>query len=275
MGYISLSDKLSDKEVAEHIRTKRWFIAKDNKKILGNNFGIIEATSTEIEFSNMLINETSGVIKGGGIIDLPTAGNFTNNGTFAPGNSPGSLTIVGDYSTTASSQLGIELNGLTQGIDYDVLNIQGNASFEGDIQITLGFEAAINDEFIIGTTTGTIGPCSLPVSKTADYNGNLYEFSIACRNNDKVVLTVTNKTLGIDDIEKELSSVKLYPNPTKDIATFSDHRITKIEVFDINGRRLLSINGYTISVKHLSKGIYLIKRTTAANKTIVKRLIKD
>lgn len=240
-----------------------------------NNFGTIEATSTEIEFSNILINETSGVIKGGGIIDLPAARDFTNNGTFAPGNSPGSLTIIGDYSTSPSSILGSELDGLAQVTDYDLLSVQGNASFNGDIEIVLGFEPSVNDEFIVATTTGSISNCSFPSTKTVDYNGFSYEFSIACRNNDEVVLTVTNKVLGLADLEKELSSVKLYPNPTNDITSFSEILIIKTEVFNINGRKVLSSEANSISTKTLSKGIYIIKGTTSENISITKKLVKN
>jgi len=240
-----------------------------------NNFGAIEATTGEIDFSNTLINETSGIIKGIGTIDLPIPANFTNNGTFAPGLSPGVLTILGDYSSSATTVLDIELNGLTQGTGYDVLEINGNGSFDGDVQITLGFDADVNDEFIIATTTGIISNCNLPLTKMVSFNGSQYEFSVACRNNNEVVLTVTNETLGIDSID-DLPPIMLYPNPATDMVSFSENSIKKIDIYDLNGRKILNIkNTNTFSVKSLSSGIYIVKAKNANNNTITKRLIKN
>ncbi|MBT8395257.1 MAG: G8 domain-containing protein, partial [Bacteroidia bacterium] len=84
---------------------------------LVNNQGTIEIVENTLVFSGILNNQTTGIIKGVGTIDLPIPANFTNDGTIAPGASPGSLTIIGDYATSASSKLGIELDGLTQGAD--------------------------------------------------------------------------------------------------------------------------------------------------------------
>lgn len=240
-----------------------------------NNSGIIEIAQNTLVFSGTLNNQTAGIIKGIGTIDLPIPVNFTNNGTFAPGASPGSLTIIGDYSTSSSSQLEVELDGETQSVDYDLLNIQGNASFEGDIQIVLGFDAAVNNEFIIATTTGTISNCSLPATKTANFNGSQYEFNITCRNNNELVLTVNNKTLGLESIENSLSKISLFPNPAIHKITFSDDIIKKINIYDLNGRNVLNSSGNSISVKTLSKGIYIVKGTTSENISISKKLIKN
>ena len=240
-----------------------------------NNFGIIEATTTEIEFSNTLINETSGLIRGSGIIDLPSSGNFTNNGSFAPGNSPGSLTVFGDYVSAPTSILNFELNGLTQETEYDLLAITGNADFEGDIQITLGFDASIGDEFVVATTTNTINNCNLPATATSVFDGFTYDFDITCRNNDELVLTVSGETLGVDSFDENESLIKLYPNPASDLVSFSDKTIQKIEVLDLLGKTIKTATSYFISVRELSDGMYLVKGTNQDNISITKRLIKN
>jgi hypothetical protein len=242
-----------------------------------NNSGTIEVETGELEIANSLpfTNEVNGIIKGVGIFDLPLVANYTNDGIFAPGLSPGTLTVQGDYQSTTNSVLDIELNGLIQDTEYDLLAIQGNASFNGDILITLGFDADVNDEFIIATTTGTISNCNLPLTKLVGFNGSQYEFSIACRNNNELVLTITNETLGIENFEEGLPIV-LYPNPATDMVSFSDNTINNIEVFDINGRRVLYIkNTNTFSVKSLSNGIYIVKAINNNNETITKKLIKN
>lgn len=248
-----------------------------NKTVISaplNNFGMIEATSAEIEFTNMLTNETTGIIKGGGLIDLPSTGNFTNNGVFAPGLSPGTLSVQGDFVSNSSSVLDIELNGSTQGTEYDLLAITGNADFDGDVQITLGFNPNINDEFIIATTTNTINTCSVPASATASFGGINYEFDVLCRNTNELVLTVANETLGAESFEAN-SSVILYPNPASDIIYFSDTTIERIEVFNLNGKLIITSANYSISIKELSEGIYIIKGINETGHSTVKRFIKN
>lgn len=239
-----------------------------------NNFGVIEATTAEIDFSNTLINETSGIIRGSGIIDLPPAGNFTNNGSFAPGNSPGTLTVIGDFISASTTLLNLELNGLTQGTDYDLLAIQGNASFDGSVQIVLGFNANIGDEFIVATTTNTINTCNLPTTATSSFGGFDYTFDVLCRNNNELVFTVTGETLGVDSFDEDLSSVKLFPNPTTGLVSFSDKTVNKIEVFDITGKFIKSTNGHSISIKELQAGLYVLKGINDKNNSTSKKLIK-
>ena len=110
------------------------------------NSGVIDVMIGEIEFigSLGLTNTIDGIVKGIATIDLPPAANFTNDGTFAPGNSPGTLTVLGDFKSSATSFLDIELDGLVQGTEYDLLNITGtNVIFEGQVNVALGFDANI------------------------------------------------------------------------------------------------------------------------------------
>lgn len=72
----------------------------------------------------------TGIINGTGTF----AGNLVNKGTVGPGNSPGTLTINGDYTQSSGGLLEIELAGLN---DYDVLDISGAAILEGDFAVTL------------------------------------------------------------------------------------------------------------------------------------------
>jgi len=238
-----------------------------------NNFGIIEVTTAEIDFTNTLVNETSGIIRGAGTIDLPNSANFINNGMFSPGLSPGILSVLGDYSSTSSSILNIELDGLTQGDEYDVLAINGNADLDGDIQITLGFSPDINDEFTFATVSGAINTCNLPPTVIASFGGFNYEFDFNCGANEDLLLTVVSETLSITD--EELLNVSIYPNPTKDIVNISDEFVNNVMVFDINGRLVLKTDKATFSLKHLENGIYLVKAKNSIGQIINKKIIKQ
>jgi autotransporter-associated beta strand protein len=55
-------------------------------------------------------------------------GNFTNLGTLAPGNSPGTLTISGNY--TEGGTLDIEVEGTNAGTQHDQVVVSGTATFQ-------------------------------------------------------------------------------------------------------------------------------------------------
>lgn len=71
--------------------------------------------------------------------------------TVSPGNSPGVLTVHGDYQQQAGATLAIEIGGLERGTDYDALVVGGAASLDGTlaVQILDGFQPAAGDVFDI------------------------------------------------------------------------------------------------------------------------------
>ena len=160
------------------------------------NSGIIDVRSGEIEFIGNFgfTNTVDGIIKGTAAFDLPLPAYFTNDGTFAPGASPGILSVIGDYTSTSNSVLDIELDGLIPEIEYDVLAITGtNVIFEGSVNITMGFEADENDTFDIATTSGTISTQNLVSPIIVDHDGKRYTFDVSYPNDNIVRLTITDK----------------------------------------------------------------------------------
>lgn len=55
-------------------------------------------------------------------------GGLTNLGTLAPGNSPGKLTVTGNY--VEGGTLDIEIEGLTAGTQHDQVDVSGTATFQ-------------------------------------------------------------------------------------------------------------------------------------------------
>ncbi|WP_138435196.1 beta strand repeat-containing protein, partial [Winogradskyella algicola] len=162
-----------------------------------NNSGTVEVASGELEVADYrpFVNLEDGIVTGTGIFDVPAPSNYINNGIFAPGNSLGTLTVQGTYTSTTLSKLEIEINGLTPDTEHDVLDIQGNnVVFEGSVNVTMGFEANIGDAFTIATTTGTIASANLqsPI-ENVDFEGKRYTFDISYPDNNKVVLTISDK----------------------------------------------------------------------------------
>ncbi|MBN1256424.1 MAG: hypothetical protein JXA52_01825, partial [Planctomycetes bacterium] len=78
-------------------------------------------------------------------------GNLLNGGTVRPGQSPGILTIDGDYEQTLGGILEIEIDGTDPSL-YDQLVITGAASLAGTLEIILDtFLPAVGDSFTIMT----------------------------------------------------------------------------------------------------------------------------
>jgi hypothetical protein len=88
-------------------------------------------------------------------------------GTLAPGFSrietslPGLATINGDYNLFSDGTLEIELFGLTSGLEYDQLIVNGIVDLNADdldggmLDVVLGFDTQIGDSFIIIDNDGT------------------------------------------------------------------------------------------------------------------------
>lgn len=79
--------------------------------------------------------------------------NVTNGGLISPGESPGKITIDGNYTQTSSGVLEIELWGTTPVTGYDQLAITGLATIGGDLKVTTSnsFTPVLGQSFAILT----------------------------------------------------------------------------------------------------------------------------
>ena len=86
-----------------------------------------------------------------------------SGGTLAPGNSPGTTIINGDYTLGTGGTLEIDIEGLTAGSQYDQLVVSGDVSLAGELSVLLdaGYSPTYNDLFWIvnnmGESTTTSG----------------------------------------------------------------------------------------------------------------------
>jgi len=85
--------------------------------------------------ASTVIVDTDAMVGGNGQI----IGNLINLGRNAPGNSPGTLTVDGNYTQTTSGTLEIELvsGGGVAGTDYDRLAVTGSAILEGTLDLLI------------------------------------------------------------------------------------------------------------------------------------------
>jgi T5SS/PEP-CTERM-associated repeat protein/autotransporter-associated beta strand protein len=88
--------------------------------------------------------------------------NVFDGGSFAPGMSPGSISVAGDISFGAGATLEIELGGLLPGAQYDQVHAGGRAQLGGTLNISLlnGFVPPIGSSFEILTYLSHAGDFS-------------------------------------------------------------------------------------------------------------------
>jgi hypothetical protein len=96
----------------------------------------------------------------GGTLAVGTfIGDLANDGgILAPGASPGTTVVQGDYTQGATGTLSIELGGTGAG-SFDVLQVIGTATLAGDLDVAFwnGFSAAAGDSFDIVSATNLLG----------------------------------------------------------------------------------------------------------------------
>ena len=90
----------------------------------------------------------NGLLKGSGTVDN-SGGVAAIKGLVAPGDSHGTLTYMGDFVQAPTSEISFEIGGYDQGVNYDLLDITGDATFKGaiDLSFTGGFVPVLNDSF--------------------------------------------------------------------------------------------------------------------------------
>jgi len=171
------------------------------------NTGTIEVDSGTLRFNDTLHNHSNSIIMGTGTIDLPVADKYINDGIYSPGASPGELTVIGDYESSGSAVLSIELNGLIQATDYDLITVQGASDVNGSIDVTLGFDPSIGDAFTILSSTDAL-TSTLPSTIVATApNNEQYTFSVH-KNPNTIVLEVVKDCTD----NRELSGVSISGN---------------------------------------------------------------
>ena len=115
--------------------------------------------STATLQGNSFTNLAGGVLGGIGTFNANATG-ILNQGTVAPGQSPGLLAITGNYTQAAGGILDIEIGGPVAGTEFDRLTVSGNATLAGILRVTMldGFDPALGSTFdflLAGNRLGT------------------------------------------------------------------------------------------------------------------------
>jgi hypothetical protein len=144
-------------------------------------------TSSADVSSIPVVNLNGGTLSGAGTLNLAslnlsggsltgslfiTANVSNQGGTVTPGASPGALTINGNYAQGPGGTLVVEIGGTIAGSQYDQLIVNGNATLDGNLSVTLvdGFVPAGGETFTVvqssGSVSGAFANTSFPASPT-------------------------------------------------------------------------------------------------------------
>ncbi len=103
-----------------------------------NNFGTyLKENLSSTEFADLMtfVNKEDGILKGVGNIIFVNP--VVNAGTVSPGDSVGVLNLKLDYPSESTSSVIIEIGGTMADTEYDRLEIDGNATLKGSLNIQL------------------------------------------------------------------------------------------------------------------------------------------
>lgn len=185
-------------------------------------------TGADVGMTSLVVN--GGSITTSGTINAPitlNAGALTGNGSVngtvtnaggivAPGLSPGTLTITGNYNQGAGGTLLVELGGATTaGVDYDLLSVSGTTSLAGTLAVNLfgSYGGVVGDQFDIIQSTGALsGDFTTKLSpgltflSTPNILGtNNYQLEVASNTSD--ALTSTDEILALTTLQDEFNSL--------------------------------------------------------------------
>ena len=183
-------------------------VAASSSLAFNNTLNLNGNTLTKTGTGEMLVNNIlntgggsiavfAGVVGGSGTI----GGDLTNNGgTVAPGSSPGTLSVGGNYTQTAGSTLAIEIAGLLDG-EFDLLDIAGTATLDGILDISLlSLTPSPNDSFTV--LSAALGIIDNGVTLAGDM---FNDFSLSLANGDTdLVLTFQASILGDFDFDGDV-----------------------------------------------------------------------
>ncbi|MFT3918988.1 LamG-like jellyroll fold domain-containing protein [Cloacibacterium sp.] len=129
------------------------------------------------------------------------------------------------------------------------------------------WNAFSNNVFNLGSLLG---------ATTGKYVGAYDDLKIYPRtlSDNEVEILYSSETLGINELNKN-NTVKLYPNPVKDILIVkSENKLESVEVFSLNGQKIITTQQNNIDVSKLASGVYIIKITNKQGKIETQKIIK-
>ena len=178
-------------------------------------------------------------------------------------------------------------------IDDDAFKIQGRSSFDENDQVRLGYFSAVAGTFNISIDSkeGVFANANQAVfledkvtNSLFDLKNGNYTFTTEKGTfNNRFVLRYTDKTLGLDEINKYEDIIVLYSNNYKTviIKNNSDAILNSVSLFNIAGQNIthwdvkdIAQTTLQIPIKNLTSGVYVVKINTNKGEISKKIIVK-
>ncbi|HCQ13958.1 MAG TPA: hypothetical protein DIU01_11955 [Flavobacterium sp.] len=188
---------------------------------------------------------------------------ITITGTFTSGGTPPSTTnVVVSNITTTSAQIDFQVN--TFGI-------------QSSIGVDYGLSSTFFTSYIIVANTTTNSPTPFVYNFANLTPNTTYYYSVGgyspTLNGNRILGSFTTSALGFADNEQKVK-FNLYPNPTSDNFTIEmDSNIKSVEIYSLQGQKVLTSKLKDVDVSNLSKGIYLVQIEDENNNMSTQKLI--
>ena len=86
----------------------------------------------------------------------------------------------------------------------------------------------------------------------------------------------SNNTLATENFNSQKLQAKIYPNPTSNVFTIEmENEVKSIEVFSLQGQKVLTTTNKNVNVSKLSKGIYLVRIEDVDDAVATQKLIVE
>ncbi|WP_298138367.1 T9SS type A sorting domain-containing protein [Flavobacterium sp.] len=187
----------------------------------------------------------------------------TITGSFTSGGTPPSTTnAVVSNITTTSAQIDFQVN---------TFGIQSTIAVDYGLSPTTFYSY----NGIANTTTNTPTPftfnfTSLTPNTTYYYSVGGYSPTL---NGNRILGSFTTSALGLADNEQKVK-FNIYPNPTSDNFTIEmDSNIKSVEIYSLQGHKVMTSTSKNIDISNLSKGIYLVQIEDENNNRSTQKLI--
>lgn len=261
-GQITLSGGIIEINTGFFKNAGKWNVDSDQDVIMDGftsftNEGIFSICAEQpikIIFNVPFINTVSGTFKGDGSYTF-NAG-FINEGTVAPGCSPGRLYIEDDVESL--KKIEIEVEGQENG-QFDELIINGDMVAGDLLKIIVPTATIVNGSLKIihttGTFTGEFTRVEMPVNYTLQYLP------------DGVMIT-SNGTVNVDDETAAEYGIKVTPTLVQsDFVVQTEKSLpvgSDIQLYNMFGELVFttattSSGPQKIDVNHLANGMYIVK----------------
>lgn len=214
-------------------------------EIKGNNFGTVNNVS--IGGSNIIFTQMSDSVIHVNAMDITVGGFVIVEGSTGSAEFSGALNFAG-------GSVNVAVNSMTL-----------TAVYSGNPNVSYQWLDCLNGNSVIPNATSSTYTSSVNGLFAVVVNDNGCEYTSSCF------------ALASASVEEyNANNVKVFPNPTNDVLNFSTtSKIEKVEVMNIAG---VVLNTYSnsvqsISLGHLSKGIYFVRISTNKGSEIKKVLI--